>query len=362
MVIICLLCGCKKEEVNEKKTTAKKTIEKKMVALITDYESNDDKMYAGAIWKGVCAFAKKEKYNKKKYNATVENSITAKKKNIEKAINDGADILVFADETYATLVCEYQEKYKDIAMLLVGFEPLSETTEVEYKDNTSALFFKEEEVGYLTGYVLVAEGYRKLGFYGGKKNDASSAYGYGFIQGADVAAKRLGLRLGQIQMEYRYTGGYSASNRIIADAKKCYSNGTEVIFCCAGNALISVIDAVDKLSSRKIVSSVIDSTSESDAILFSSVLNIKESVENMLCDYVLFDNSWGQTAKGKRMELGIKQDAIGLTASESSWRLRKVTIEKYNAFYNNVKESNIEIYGNRIPTTSYVSVNMREIR
>ena len=362
IIVICGCSGCKKEDVSKEKKVTKKEVEKNMVALITDYESIDDKMYNGQIWKGISEFAKKEKYNKKKYNAAVENSITAKGKAIEKAINDGADILVFDDSVYANIVGEYQSKYPDIEMLLFGFEPLSKTNEVKYTNNTSSIEFKKEELGYMTGYILVAEGYRKLGFFGSKKDDGSSAYGFGFIQGADAAAQKLRLNYGEIRMEYRYTGSYSASSEITADAKKCYTNGTQVIFCCAGNGIYSVVDAVDRLSSRKVVSGVIDLTSESKSIIFSSVLNIKESIKNVLCNYADYGEEWGSASAGNKVTIGIKQDGLGLSAVEGAWRMNRVTIEKYNQFYKSLKNSDINIYSNRIPTTAYVSVNMKEIR
>ncbi len=360
--VICGCNGCKKEDESKEKKEVKKEIEKNMVALITDYESIDDKMYNGQIWKGVSEFAKKEKYNKKRYNATVENSKAAKEKAIEKAINDGADILVFDDNVYATVVGEYQSKYPDIEMLLVGFEPLSESNKVMYTNNTSSIEFKKEEVGYMTGYILVAEGYRKLGFFGSKKDDGSSAYGFGFIQGADAAAQKLRLRYSDIRMEYRYTGSYSASDSITADAKKCYTNGTQVIFCCAGNGIYSVVDAVDKLSSRKVVSGIVDLTSESKSILFAAVLNIKDAVKDVLCNYANFGEKWGSSSAGNKVKIGIKQDGVALSAVEGSWRMNRVSIEKYDQFYRNLKNSDIEIYSNRIPTTAYVSVNMKEIR
>ena len=57
----------------------------------------------------------------------------------------------------------------------------------------AGIAFKEEQCGYLAGYAAVKEGFTKLGFTGGGggTNPACCRYGYGFVQGADAAAKEL---------------------------------------------------------------------------------------------------------------------------------------------------------------------------
>ena len=53
------------------------------------------------------------------------------------------------------------------------------------------LGYKEEEAGYLAGYMSVLEGYRKFGFIGGEDRSAVEKYGCGYLQGIDAAAQGL---------------------------------------------------------------------------------------------------------------------------------------------------------------------------
>ena len=48
----------------------------------------------------------------------------------------------------------------------------------------------------------MTEGYKNLGFMGGIAVPAVIRYGYGFIQGADAAAKDMGLKAGDIKMKF----------------------------------------------------------------------------------------------------------------------------------------------------------------
>jgi len=55
--------------------------------------------------------------------------------------------------------------------------------------NCYCITFKEEQAGYLAGYAIAKDGKTKLGFLGGMAVPAVIRYGYGFVQGADAAAR-----------------------------------------------------------------------------------------------------------------------------------------------------------------------------
>ncbi len=77
-----------------------------------------------------------------------------------------------------------------------------------YREYTASIYFAEEQAGFLAGYAAVYEGCTKLGFMGGIAVPAVIRYGYGFIQGADYAAKEKGMAPGSIDMKYTYVGNF----------------------------------------------------------------------------------------------------------------------------------------------------------
>mgnify|MGYP000709511589 CR=1 FL=1 len=100
--------------------------------------------------------------------------------------------------------------YPDVHFVLVDATPTLDDDTV-IADNTCSIFFAEEQSGFLAGYAAVKEGYRKLGFFGALAVPAVVRFGYGFVDGAEYAAKELGLEAGSIEMKYTYTGAFGNS-------------------------------------------------------------------------------------------------------------------------------------------------------
>ena len=55
--------------------------------------------------------------------------------------------------------------------------------------NVNAIYFAEQEAGFLAGYAAVKNGFTKLGFIGGMALPAMTRFGYGYVYGADYAAR-----------------------------------------------------------------------------------------------------------------------------------------------------------------------------
>ena len=57
-------------------------------------------------------------------------------------------------------------------------------------------------------------------------------YGYGFVQGADAAAKEIGAT--DVNIKYWYSGGLLLPMKSKNKMDGWYSEGTEVVFTCGG--------------------------------------------------------------------------------------------------------------------------------
>lgn len=134
---------------------------------------------------------------------------------------------------FGEAIYKAQTMYPDVHFVLVDSTPTLDDDTV-IADNTCSIFFAEEQSGFLAGYAAVKEGYRKLGFFGALAVPAVVRYGYGFVDGAEYAAKELGLEAGSIEMKYTYTGAFGNSPDFQAKAAAWYQSGTECIFGCGG--------------------------------------------------------------------------------------------------------------------------------
>ena len=178
----------------------------KKVALVTDVGTIDDESFNQACWQGVEEWCKANDIEYTYYQPT-EDSTDARVLSVFQAVEEGANVIVMPGFLFGTTVLTVQEELPDVYMIAVDVAGGDLTFDYEtYYDpaaNVACLTFSEEQAGYLAGYAAVKEGYSKLGFLGGMAVPAVIRYGYGFVQGADAAAKETGA---EVEINYTYGG------------------------------------------------------------------------------------------------------------------------------------------------------------
>ena len=167
------------------------------VALVTDVGNIDDKSFNQGAWEGVVAFCEAkgmkqgEGYN---YYRPSEDSTEARVETIKGAIAGGANAIVCPGYLFEEAIFLVQKDYPDVMFLLLDGEPHSaDYATYETAENTHNILYQEEQAGFFAGYAAVKDGYKKLGFLGGMAVPAVVRYGYGFVQGANMAAEEMGI-------------------------------------------------------------------------------------------------------------------------------------------------------------------------
>ena len=160
------------------------------VAFVTDVGNIDDQSFNQYTWQGVQDFCSANSLNANYYRPT-EDSDAARLEQMDNAVNDGAKSIVVAGYLFGNAIAEAQEKYPDVQFLALDVSA-SDLGDKAPTANTALITYKEEQAGYLAGYAAVYDGYKELGFLGGMAVPAVIRYGYGFVQGADAAAKEIG--------------------------------------------------------------------------------------------------------------------------------------------------------------------------
>ncbi|MDE6357222.1 MAG: BMP family ABC transporter substrate-binding protein, partial [Eubacteriales bacterium] len=254
------------------------------IALVTDGGSIDDKAFNQGSWEGLVKYAEETNTSYKYYQAT-EKSNEAIIAAIELAIKGGAETVIGSGFLFEVPFYSMQQKYSDVNFILIDGEPKSddgENPEYVTTNNTSAIYFAEQEAGFLAGYAIVKEGYRNLGFMGGVAAQPVVKFGYGFVQGADYAAKELGLAKDEIKINYTYLGNFDASPDNTAKAATWYNEGIDVIFACAGAAGSSVMKAAETIDGKKVIGVDVDQSFESETVITSAMKNLQNSVYEAL--------------------------------------------------------------------------------
>ena len=353
-VVLLCMCGCGKSNAEQDKKEKKKIEDdKKIVSLITDFGNVDDRSFNEGSWNGVLKFSETHDYMKNYYRALYD-SDDERKKAMAQAIEEGADILVCPGSQFQKVFYDVQNKYKDKMLLIIDSEPKNDNGKTAIAYNVHCILYKEQEVGYLAGYAAVMEGYRKLGFLGGMEFEAIQRFGYGYIQGAEVAAKELKLGKKEIEVKYEYAGGFQPTKKITSRMRKWYDDGTEVIFSCGGGILYSVIEAASTDEKRKIIGVDSDQADESEQIIFSAMKNLTESVYNALVALDENNGKWPEDLAGKTTYEGVAENGVGLSAKEGSWRMKKFSIDDYNKAYKDLQEGKLDIKDKDLPVLEYV--------
>ena len=239
------------------------------VAMITDYGDITDQSFNQTTYEACKAFAEDNSIEFSYFKPAGDNTAD-RVAMIEKAVNDGFNVIVMPGYAFGGAIVEAAPEFPDVKFIAldVAAGDLLETAVAKageaydytpenwdlnkYVDmsNVYCAVYQEELCGYMAGYAAVKLGYKNLGFLGGMSVPAVVRYGYGFVQGVDAAAADMGLT--DVKVNYIYGGQFFGDADITAVMDTWYQGGTEVVFACGGGIYTSAVDAAKKANAKVI--------------------------------------------------------------------------------------------------------------
>ncbi|MHB1485627.1 MAG: BMP family lipoprotein [Saccharofermentanales bacterium] len=297
------------------------------LALITDIGTIDDKSFNQGAWEGLEKYAK-EKSITYKYYQPAEKTTDAYVAAITLAVNGGAKLVVTPGYLFEPAIFKAQDMYPNVKFILLDGQPQDGTyTTFRIEANVLSIFYAEEQAGFLAGYAAVRDGMKKLGFMGGIAVPAVIRFGYGFVQGAEYAAKEMNLAKDSVEVKYNYLGGFGPDPTYQTKAASWYNQGTEVIFAAAGGAGNSVMAAAEA-ANKKVIGVDGDQSGESPTVITSAMKTLGTSVYNAIKEYYA-----GTFQGGKIIRLDAKDDGIGLVPKDSFTKFTTFNKAQYDAIY-----------------------------
>ncbi len=292
------------------------------VAFVTDVGQLKDKSFNEGTWNGVKMYAAANGKTYKYYQpANGDQATDDDRYDAMKAAADaGAKVIVCAGFMQGTALAKAAADYPDVKFVFIdgwAFEGMN---------NVVGIAFKEEQCGYYAGYAVVMDGYEKLGFTGGGggTNVACMRYGYGYIQGANDAAAKLGKNV-EIKFTWQYGASFSASPELQTLVSGWYESGTEVVFSCGGS-IFSSVAAAASANDGAVIGVDIDQSYESETVITSALKGITEGAAWAL--EKAFDGTWDEIG-GTGVSLGASDNAVGLPVD--TWSLENFTVADYEA-------------------------------
>ena len=255
------------------------------------------------------------------YYKPESDSDEARNASVDQAVSDGANVIVLPGYMFAATIVEQSEMYPDVKFIApdvsagdicekgVGegytYNPDDyEVTDYYNADNVYCCTYQEEVSGYMAGYAAVKFGYKHLGFLGGMSVPAVTRFGYGYIQGADEAAKELGIT-DEVELEYVCGGQFYGDADITAYMDTWYgSKGVEVVFACGGGIYTSAAEAAAKVDGKVIgVDSDQSGIIGEDITVTSAMKGLAPTVKTALD--AIKDGNWESDYAGKIDNLGL---------------------------------------------------------
>ena len=303
------------------------------LALITDIGTIDDKSFTQGSWEGLKKYAE-EKGITYKYYKPAGKDTDSKIDSIYLAISSGAKLIVTPGYLFEPAIYKVQDTHPEINFVLLDGTPQDGTyTDFRIEKNVYAVLYAEEEAGFLAGYGVVKEGYTNLGVMGGMAEPSVIRFGYGFVQGADYAAKELGVK--NIKIDYTYIGGYEPTPEVQTKASSWFIKGVQVIFAPAGGAGNSVMSAAEQ-NNGYVIGVDVDQSVESPTVITSAMKMIGESVYNAIDEFYK-----GNFPGGNSVILDAKVHGIGLPMETS--KFKNFTKEDYDNIYKKLVDGSVKI-------------------
>ena len=331
------------------------------IAFITDVGQLKDKSFNQGTYDGVKLYAANNKLSYKYYQPANKDQATDddRYEAMKAAVENGAKVVVCAGFMQEGALRMAAKEFPNVSFVFVDGYPITEEAGVDGSPilkNVAGIAFKEEQCGYLAGYAVVKEGFTKLGFTGGGggTNPACCRYGYGFVQGADAAAKELGVKV-DMNYSWQYGASFSASPELQTMVSGWYEAGTEVVFACGGSMFASVAAAAGA-ADGKVVGVDVDQSTESDTVITSALKGLVSATEWAIDKF--YSDSWAEVGD-VATTLGANNDAVGLPTE--TWSLTKFTVEEYEALLASIKDGTVAIDNTALNNDEVVNAGLENV-
>ena len=220
------------------------------VAMITDYGDITDQSFNQTTYEACKKWAEENgvdfTYFKPAGDSTPERVAM-----VEKAAEEGYNVIVMPGYAFGGTIAEVQNDYSDIKFVALDVSE-GDLGGVELASNVYCAVYQEELCGYMAGYAAVKLGYTHLGFLGGMAVPAVVRYGYGFVQGCNAAAVEMGKEK-EVTVEYVYGNQFFGDADITAYMDNWYQTmGVQAVFACGGGIYTSAAEAAAKVNAKVI--------------------------------------------------------------------------------------------------------------
>ena len=316
------------------------------VGMVTDSGTIDDKSFNQGTWEGIKR-AESDlgvEVNYLKPNGTTEADYT---KEIGNLYDTGYKFIVTPGYKFETAVFNSQAKYEDAKFVIIDGAPHSGDYNYVLGKNTTAIYFSEEQSGFIAAVATALELKEGgVGFIGGSEMPPVQRFNWGFQQGIAYANSNLGTNITIKAENVVYQGSFdnSAAGQQLAAAM--YDKGVKAIFAAAGGVGIGVVnEAKQRVANGEeawVIGVDVDQYDDGlyedgkSIVLTSAIKKIDEAIYAIIQDELNGEFKGGQT-----LRFDVTNDGVGIP--EENPNLSEETITKVKEVYELMKSGEITV-------------------
>ena len=334
------------------------------LGFVTDVGQLKDESFNQGTWNGVKAYAKEHGLSYKYYQPANGNSATDDDRYdaMKAACEGGAKVVVTAGFLQEAALRKAAAEFPEVSFIFIDGYPLKVESDDPKSEpvglkNVAPIAFKEEQSGYFAGYAVVKEGFKKLGFIGGGggTNPACCRFGYGFVQGANAAAKEMGVTV-DMKYSWQYGASFSPSAELQTMMAGWYETGTEIVFSCGGNIFDSVAAAASGADAY-VVGVDVDQSYKSEYVLTSATKGLVEATQWAIAK--VYDGTFAEIGD-VATSLGVENNAVGLPTE--TWKLENFSVEEYNNMYAKVVSGELVVDSSLVKSDEIKNVEFSNVK
>ena len=334
------------------------------LGFVTDVGQLKDESFNQGTWNGVKAYAKAHGLSYQYYQPANGNSATDDDRYdaMKAACEGGAKVVVTAGFLQEAALRKAAAEFPEVSFIFIDGYPLKVESDDPKSEpvglkNVAPIAFKEEQSGYFAGYAVVKEGFKKLGFIGGGggTNPACCRFGYGFVQGANAAAKEMGVTV-DMKYSWQYGAAFSPSAELQTMMAGWYETGTEIVFSCGGNIFDSVAAAASGADAY-VVGVDVDQSYKSEYVLTSATKGLVEATQWAIAK--VYDGTFAEIGD-VATSLGVENNAVGLPTE--TWKLENFSVEEYNNMYAKVVSGELVVDSSLVKSDEIKNVEFSNVK
>jgi basic membrane protein A len=290
----------------------------KKIGMVTDAGTIDDKSFNQGTWEGILKAGTDLKVETKylKPTGTTEADYV---KEIGNLYDAGFKFIVTPGFKFSGAIFTAQEKYKDAKFVIIDSQPAGADGAAVVAANTVAIFFAEQQSGFIAGVAAAAqvkEG--DFGFVGGMEIPPVQKYNWGFQQGVAYANANLGTKITIKAENVIYQGTFSDVAAGQQLAAQMYDKGVKAIFAAAGGVGVGVINEAKARAAKGVwvVGVDVDQYSQGEYEAGKSIIltSAMKKIDQATFDTIKAETE-GKFPGGQTLTFDASNDGIGIPAT-----------------------------------------------